>query len=99
MTEWLYCEVCVRGGCVTEDVWMSEYERSPVHQYVCIDTVGAKTKFTFRFRTTVVLRYEPSSKNRVKLLLRKCSTHRFYGFRTGKTHVHNSCIACQTLFI
>ena len=21
----LYCGVCVRGGCVTEDVWMSEY--------------------------------------------------------------------------
>ena len=24
MTEGLYCGVCVRGGCVTEDVWMSE---------------------------------------------------------------------------
>ena len=62
-------------------------------------TVGAKIKFTFRFCTTVVLRYEPCSKNGVKFLLRKRSTHCLYGFRTGETHVYNSCIACQILFI
>ena len=50
-----------------------------------IPTVGVKIKFTFRFRTTVVLRYEMSSKNGVKILLRKRSMHRFYGSRTGET--------------
>ena len=42
-------------------------------------TVGAKIKFTFCFRTMVVLRYEPSSKTDVEFLLRKRITHRFYG--------------------
>ena len=48
-------------------------------------TVGAKIKFTFHFRTTLVLRYGPCLKDGVKFLLRKRSTHRFYGFWTGET--------------
>ena len=36
----------------------------------------------------VVLRFESCSKNGVKFLLRKHSTHRFYGFRTGETLAH-----------
>ena len=45
-----------------------------------LSTVGSKIKFMFRFRTMVILRYELSSKNGVKFLLRKRSTHRFYSF-------------------
>ena len=40
--------------------------------------VAVKIKFTFCFRSTVVLLCEPSSKNGMKF------THRFYGFRMGK---------------
>ena len=40
-------------------------------------------------------------KKRDKILLQKRSMHCFYGFWTGETltHLYNSCIACQTLFI
>ena len=51
-------------------------------------TVAAKLKFTFCLHCTVVLQYEPSSKNGVKFLPRKRSMHHFYGFWTGETHVY-----------
>ena len=47
----------------------------------------------------VVLWYDPCSKNGVKFSLWKHSMHCFYGFRTGKTHIYNSCIACVHLVI
>ena len=46
--------------------------------------VGANKKFTFRFHSTVVLQCNHSSKNGMKFLLRKRSTHRLYGFQTVK---------------
>ena len=38
MTEGPYCWGCVRGGCVTEDVWMSECVRlsAPPSTTVCV---------------------------------------------------------------
>ena len=50
--------------------------------------VVVNKKFMFRIRSTIVLLCESSSKNGVRILVRKCSMHRFYGFRTGETLKH-----------